>query len=171
MKRFLRKTKRGRWIPKDNDWLSGGEFPADVFKDFLTKGGSFSLWEFDDSEAGLEWIVVGVASTGKSLDKFDYIVFDCEIVKEVGLTVKRSTGDTPLEDLNKNHHVDVVECSGRKLFELINCVASIGQHGRKSRKEVIEYMVDAVVGGVLELERIVSTSLREDVRIGAEQAS
>ena len=65
-----------------------------MFKDLPTSDGVLSIWEIDEG-FNPERISIALAATRRSLDVFDYVVFDGSKLSPPSFSIERKTGETP----------------------------------------------------------------------------
>ena len=132
MPSFLRAIVKKRWDTNpDVPWLAPNELKADVLKDLPTSDGVLSIWAIDEGISPKR-ISIALAATRKSLDVFDYVVFDGSELSPPSFGIERKAGETPDETINGLHH-DLQFLTTNRLTSLADIV-SRGDKCRISRK-------------------------------------
>ena len=147
MPSFLRTIVKKRWDTNpDVPWLEPNELKADVLRDLPTSDGVLSIWEINE-EISPERISIALAATRKSLDVFDYVVFDGSELSPPSFNIERTTGETPDEAIN-GLHFDLQYLTTLKLTSLADIVSK-GDKCRILRKQVRKSLLEGLDSGRL----------------------
>ena len=163
----MRAIIKKRWDTNpDVPWLEPNELKADVLKDLPTSDGALSIWKISE-EIGPDRVSIALAATRKSLDVFDYIVFDGSELNPPSFNLEQKTGETPDEDINGLHY-DLRSLTTYRL----TCLADIVSKGDKFRilkKQVRESLLEGLDSGRLS-DRAFNQELLEKLRRTRRQA-
>jgi hypothetical protein len=151
---LARKIARAKW--EQNPELGDGEIAADaVTGDLRTTGNALSLWRCASSaEDDLKRAVLALAAAADRPDKLDIVYFDEVAVREAGLAIQNTPGNTPVASL-REHHVDVKRLDILRLGTMARLVAQALRADaalRMTSREVVELVVHAVRTGLLPVE-------------------
>ena len=153
----IRTIRLARW---DEDailrasWLGEGEMVADPLGDLCTKNGELSVWHVEDDRSNLERVLLAFAATRDYLANVDYVLFDQDVLRQLGVEAMHSRGGTPDELVNSEWHRDIVELSCRRVVTLAESLIRSGQRDRMPRKRVRALLTEAIEQGRLELGRL-----------------
>jgi hypothetical protein len=161
----LRRITRARWYKKAAaPFLAKADVPADPFGDLRTASNKLSVWWVDEDKSNLRRIAAAVAATRHKPDKFDYLLFDSGILGSVDITVEQTHGKTQDHQVNRCHR-DLVELSGRKLFELVRAImTSDHETGRFPERDIKTWVEEAVGSGRLDFEKLPKSFQEKMVR-------
>jgi len=149
---LLRGIKLGRWRrPPEGEWLEAGEIPADPVADFRTIENRFSVYMLLDEGPSLDRVVAAIASGREKVENFDYIVFEEDLLAEIGIRTEISAGATRDQEVNACH-LDLVELTGKKVLCLAQAVYESREPDRKHHFEVTAALVESVQEGKITLE-------------------
>ena len=154
---LLRKVDKRRWdwSPGTIDWVPSGDIPAAPVADFKTSLDSkISVWHVESDKSNLERIIAGMAATCPSPDKFDYVLFPEEVLKEAEVAAETSLGALPDKDANAKWHRDLVKISAAKLSTLVALIHRRGDVARYLEDDVIELIRKFSEAGLIEKKRI-----------------
>lgn len=153
---LLRVIRKNRWECPDPypEWASEGELLADPLGDLFTKENRLSLWHIEDDESNLERIVVGIAGTRDSVSNLDMLLFDVQVLSEVGFKIEHSIGGSIAEEANRNWHRDVVDLTARKIVRLAELMMEKGRCKRLTERRVLTLLKVAAEAGAIELNNL-----------------
>lgn len=157
MTRFLRTTRRGRWIPNIT-WLAQGEIQGDAFLDLQPKDNTLSVWRVE-SKSDINRIVAAIAANRDHLAILDYAIVEKEGLSRIGVVSRRTEGTTNDAEVNEIHY-DLVELTVRKLAALADLVAT-GNHCRTSKREIKDLLWQGIQAGHLKRQDISPSILQK----------
>lgn len=151
----LRGVKQPKWYKqKARPFLLKGDVPADPFGDLPTRDNKLSVWIVKDDRSNLERIITALAVTRYRPDKFDYLLFDAEILSVCGISIKESRGGTLDSGVNVWHR-DLVELSGLKLLDLVKGILNSNyQTGRFHPKKILQLIAHAIASGRIAKDKL-----------------
>lgn len=98
---FVRKSRIGDWDRVTKETPEDGTFPADVLADILEGGNEVSVWEFD-SEQELDVLIAALHSPeANDLSDMTFRFISDWKIKDLGLTKRKTQGDSVDPLLNK----------------------------------------------------------------------
>jgi len=161
----VRKISRPKWEVKTE--LGPDSIQADaITSDLRTKGNSLSLWECR-SLGSLGEVVLALAASMDQAEKIDIAWVEIDLLHENDFALKRTEGNTPIEDL-RDKHIDVVDLDLHKLGKvatiLANCIRRKGHFRRFRRSEVKEILRKALRENRFPVNKL-GTRLREELNI------
>jgi hypothetical protein len=133
-------------------FLANQDIPADCLVDLNIEKNELSVWYVEDDESNLKRIVTALAACCDFVSVFDYLIFDHVIVTDLGLTIRKTDGDTPDSVANRSWHRDLTELSGRRVFELATTIFHNSKLQRIPEKKIREWLREAVANGNLDSE-------------------
>lgn len=151
---LLRKVRKAKWLEDKNlPWLPTGELQADALTDIATDNGNeLSVWVIDDSRSNVQQIIVALAIQRNVIANLDYVLIDVAALDTLRIARRRSLGNTIYEQA-KQWHVDLVELSATKLFQLAKHIQVNCKPVRVQEREVVRYIAEAVLQDQIELAR------------------
>jgi hypothetical protein len=160
---LARGIQRRRWDRQSlHPWLERAEIPADPLTDFRTQDNQLSMFIVEDNQSNLAQVITALAATRGRPDKYDYLLFEEQVLSTVNVTVHRTRGDTPDNAVN-SWHLDLVDLSGSKLLALVTEIL----HGQFVTGRWQEHMVKDSLQKGLEAGRLdpsrMPRSLRDSV--------
>lgn len=154
---LLRCITQARWL-KDTaaPFLARGDVPADPFGDLRTKENKFSVWLIEDDQLDLQRVICAIAATREKPDKFDYLLFDLQMLSGVNIEISQTVGDTPDKEINISFHHDLIDLSGLKLFNLVRAIMESDDFEtiRLFPRQVTDLLLDAVRSSRLPLRQL-----------------
>ena len=134
MNRFLRATRKNRWIPNPGpEWLELGEIALEALLDLEVKEDRLSVFKVE-SDVDIERVCVALALTRGGVSNFDYVVFSDEELIGAGFVINKEIGETPDRHANELHY-DLGHFTVGRLC-LLARVLSVGEHKRLRRSHV-----------------------------------
>lgn len=153
--------RRWDWVDEEIPWLPAGELPAASLGDLKTTVQSdLSVWHIQEDRANLEDVVASLAANRDHSDKFDYTLFDMELLAVAGLHPTPTRGNSANRVMNEQWHRDLVELTSSKLVQLAHLISQHGTFDRVREERVKELIVEAVSAG-----RIGKEALSEKLRL------
>ena len=152
MSRFLRATRKNRWIPNPGpEWLEEGEVALEALLDLEVKDDTLSVYKVE-SEVDIERVCVAIALKREGISNFDYVVFSDDELIESGIVFNKEIGETP-DRLANELHYDLMHFSVRKLCLLAH-ILSVSEHKRIRISDVRSKLKRAIVTGEIELQLV-----------------
>ncbi len=161
---LARKIARAKWEPKSE--LGEVEIAADaVTTDLKTTGNTLSFWRCDSSSADdLKRAVLALTAAADRPDRLDVVYLEEQAVRESGIAMRDTMGDTPVETL-REHHVDVEMLDLTRLAKVAQMVAD-AHRSRAShtmtKRHVVDLVVQAVKDGLVKVAHL-KDKMREEV--------
>lgn len=160
----LRGVRQNRWIVDSNDhlelWLGTGDFPADPLADLLTDKNKLSVYRIEDNQSNLERVIVALAATRANLSNYDYILLDISVLSRINVKYNFVAGTTPDSEVN-TWHIDLIELSASKLFDLAEVVWNERKIGRKLPKDLMKWTTNSILQGYLDRTKIKTKEILE----------
>jgi hypothetical protein len=136
--------------------------PAAPLGDLKTTVDSvLSVWQIQEDRSNLEEVVAAIAAKRESSDKFDYALFEIELLAAAGIRSESTPGNSADDTINDQWHRDLLELTSSKLVQLAR---SIYEHG--SCERVPERRVNELISHAVEAGRIRRENLKENLRRG-----
>ena len=157
--KYLLMIKKRKWDALSDPWLGSGEVPGDPLGDLRITRGKLSLWYIEKDGSNLDLIVAALAANRERFDKFEYALFEQNIVYKIDLAVEETIGATPLNDANKWHR-DLVHLTVDKAAHLVTSIFSTLEKKRVPKNDVRRRVVDAYREGLLYMKQV-PPSMRE----------
>jgi hypothetical protein len=163
-----RLDKKTRWnkeeTTKNFSWLLSGEIPADPLRDLETDKCILSFWVIDDKLSNLERVLAAIAGSRTHLDIFDFGLIEFDLVLKSDFNIDEIPGETADAEANSWHR-DISHLSAQKLVKLAELLWYNMITERRSKKQVLEFMVTNISDGHLDRSKIKTTSSDLDERI------
>ena len=127
-------------------YLEDGDLPADPFGDFKTTGNALSVWEVSGNEnligrVAAAMTVQGRSANGHPVRRFDYILFDSDILSDLNIDQRKTKGETGYDsELDTGNHFNLAELSGRQLHKLIHRIRTRSKPKQIGVKKVLAYI-------------------------------
>ena len=151
---LFRTIRKSKWYNHEGTlWLPEGELQADALDDLKTTNNTLSVYWVDDSQENLERVVIAFAANRDSFAQVDYALFDKQILSDLNIEFDKSPGDTPDEEVNK-WHLDLVELTASKRFELAMKIMVQAQKRRIPKKTIEKRIIKAVKSKQLSLDKM-----------------
>ncbi len=152
MSRFLRATRKNRWIPNPGpEWLEEGEVALEALLDLEVEDDRLSVYKVD-SEVDIERVCIAIALKRNDISNFDYVVFSDDELIESGIVINKEIGETP-DMLANELHYDLMHFSVGKLCLLAH-VLSVSEHKRMRRPDVRRKLKQTILAGDIELRLV-----------------
>jgi hypothetical protein len=128
-------------------FLRKGDIPANCLADLNIEKNELSLWFIEDSRANLNRVLTTLAASCNFVSDFDYLLFDENIVTNIGLTINKTDGGTPDNLANRSWHRDLSKLSAQDVLKFAVAIffQSIAQ--RIKAKKIEELLKAAVANG------------------------
>ena len=146
MTSLLRKVRQERWYEALSS--RGEPLPSDPLSDLNTSRNSLSVWQVLANETNLEDIVVAITARWDHVQNMDLVLIDEAAIRELGIKVEASEGQTPLPHA-RGHHRDLVQLQAQSLVEIAETLRSRGDFRPFSKKEVRELLARYIKEGKL----------------------
>ena len=159
MRLFLRAVRQRRWLRKPEDvWLDDGELKGDALSDLNTRNGRLSVYTVS-SDTDKQQIAVALAATRRNFSNMDYVVFSDSNLRQSGISVQQTPGETPDSEVN-NLHYELGKLTVDRLVRLATII-SVGKHKRILRKQIEALLHEAASTGQLNNVDAMSAEMRE----------
>ncbi len=167
MREFLRTTRQGRWYTYPVvDWLGEDELQGDALSDIMVKDGRLSVFSVA-SDADRQRVAVALAANREDITTMDYAVFADSRLRELGITVQQTKGDTPDETVNELHY-ELGNLTVERLA-LLTRIVYAGDHKRIRRRQIKELLSEAARSRRLDEKRIKYDKMRSRLPRGARE--
>jgi hypothetical protein len=161
----LRKIRKARWYKKDVvSWLKEGELQADVFVDLKTDANKLSLWLVEDNKSNLDRIIAAVASTSDDPSNIDFALFHRSLIDSLKINSEKTSGESHDQEANQLWHLNLIELSADKLFQLAQEIQKHGEKDRFYEKQVINLLIESIKAG-----KIPKNNLKEKLQRGIDK--
>lgn len=158
---LVRKFNRAKWPNENFSDTDINDLKADAITSCLrTSNNELSVWEINSKEEFHD-VVVALAPNFDKLGKMDLIFFEKSKVEELGFTVKKSDGSTPIKRLVSKHS-DISELNFRKIGEFSSLMLYTMEN-QENIKRVTEKKVMEAIIKELESGELLLTDLKESV--------
>ncbi len=150
MPRLLRIVNLARWMKLDPDWLPDDDFPADPVCDLRTKDNVLSTWVLSEDDGNLERLVAGLAVAREKLTKFDWAIFDTDLLDELGIEERQTQGQgCPDIELCRDFHYHLTNISANRLVRLAKAISAQRELKRLNPQDVAICIARALHNGWL----------------------
>lgn len=147
---LVRKINKAKWM--QNDIISGHDVSADAITNCMkTSQNALSTWEITH-EDDVANAVLAIVAGHQYLDTIDVVLLDPIWLKNMGINLKSSPGNTPVKEL-VNNHIDICNLTYHSLGSVAeNIVRSFKEEKikRYTRGDIKRLLSDAVKAGRLE---------------------
>ncbi len=168
---MLRVINYNHWLyPTKPPWLIDLEKTKDLentIHDIKPTNGRLSVWEIKKNRSNLNRIIAAFSARRNNIQKFEYIIIEDGLLKNLGIKRVRSEGDTADNDANSNWHYNITGLTLKKVIKLSCRLWRKAQKGSQIANtilapDVFNFIVEEVRNGHLDLDK---TSLREKDKI------
>ena len=147
-------------------WLEDGDLPADPFGDFQTRSNALSVWNVGEDESLIGRVAAATtvkrcSANGQSVRKFEYILFDSDVLSDLEIDQINEKGDTFDSDLDSSIHFNLVKLSGLRLHKLIDRIRALSRPVRIQTKDVLRYIRTSFENGHLLEQDLPPEALRK----------
>jgi hypothetical protein len=142
-----------KWDRLNVPWLKPNQIQADPLGDLRINEGTLSVWQIEDDRANLDLVITALAATRQNFDKFEYGLFDQEIVTYLGLKVRISSGNTPIDAAN-DWHRDLIQLTADQALSLVKSMFDTLEKHRLYDDEVQTGILNAIQQGYLDLHKV-----------------
>jgi hypothetical protein len=149
---YLIKIDKRKW-DRRLPWLRPGEIQADPLGDLNVLSGQLSVWHIEDNRSNLDLVAVGLAISRGHIAKFEYCLFDQEVVENIGLKVDNSVGSTPVTLANQWHR-DLTELTVDSLVVLVKTIFSDLEKQRIYEQDVWSKVIAAAKAGSIDMDKV-----------------
>ncbi|MBI3247319.1 MAG: hypothetical protein HYZ50_12515 [Deltaproteobacteria bacterium] len=117
---LLRKIRKSRW----NELIGASQISDEQLQNGpLTdlrerSGDELSVWDIAEDRGNLLRIVAALAGKLESFSPFDYLLFDRQLLVEVGIKWERTEGDSADAEANTSWHIDLKNLTDGKRLQL-----------------------------------------------------
>jgi len=140
-----------RGVLKDN-WLERlpdepDEAPADTLKDFRSTRSVLSVWSIAEDSSNLDKVVVMIALGKQKLGDFDLILFDEQLLHDLGIRIDPDPFDGPVPSVREDHR-DLVGISANQVARFATALFMQGVRAGESGINVDTYSEKRLEGVV-----------------------
>jgi len=161
----LRKIRKARWYKNDVvSWLKEGELQADVFVDLKTDANKLSLWLVEENKSNLDRIIAAVASTSDDPSNIDFALFHQTLIDNLKIKWEKTNGGSHDQEANQLWHLNLIELSGGKLYQLAQEIQKQAKKDRCNEKRVINLLIESIRTG-----KIPKNNLKERLQTGIDK--
>ena len=154
MPQLLRAIRKRRWSTEEEiSGLSQGEIQADALGDLVTKNNTLSFWYIKDDRSNLETVIIALAANRDTISNLDYVLFNIDLVSEIGIKIEANEGGTPYDKAN-HWHRDLVGLSATQIVKLAEIISLHSDKKRISEKQILNLIKDAVKNGDIDMARL-----------------
>jgi len=153
MPQYLLMINKRKWDRLDVPWLKPNQIQADPLGDLRITEGALSIWHIEDDKSNLDLVIAGLATTRQNVDKFEYGLFDQEIVTGLDLKAQITTGNSPIDAANVWHR-DLIELTAEQALNLVNAIFDDFEKYRLYDDEVQARILGAVRDGHIDLHKV-----------------
>jgi hypothetical protein len=152
---LVRIVRPYRWYREPaQSLLAVGDVPADSLADLNSTDATLSVYELDEDRNDLKMVLAAFGCTRGRADDVGYLVFDSDILPNLGISLKETLGNTPDSEANKRHR-DLADLTGNKIVGLARELLTKGEDPETFLKaEVISTLKEGVAGGRIPKERV-----------------
>ncbi len=161
MPQYLLMINKRKWDRLNALWLKPDQIQADPLGDLRINEGTLSVWQIEDDRANLDLVITALAATRQNFDKFEYGLFDQEIVINLGLKAQITPGNTPIDTAN-GWHRDLIQLTGDQALNLVKSIFDSLEKHRLYDDEVQTRILDAIQEEYLDLHKV-NKSLRNKI--------
>jgi len=158
---YLLMINKRKWDRLNIPWLKPNQIQADPLGDLRINEGALSVWHIDDDRSNLEFVIVALAAARQNFDKFEYGLFDQEIVGGLDLKVQVTPGNSPIEVAN-GWHRDLIQLTAEHALSLVNTMFDSLEKHRLYDDEIQTRILNAIREGYLDLPKV-NKSLRSKI--------
>ncbi len=146
---LLRAISRPKWYKLV--WLEGGKAQANALADLRTKKNKLSFWHVNDDKSNLYQIAAAIAAGRDAPDKFDYALFDQNLLKKISVGIDQTAGDSFHKEADKHWHYDTTDISADNVAEIANIIMEHGIKDRIHKREILRLVKQEVNSGVIDV--------------------
>ena len=159
---LLRVISKPRWYKVV--WLEGGKAQANALVDLRTKENKLSFWHVNDDESNLYQIAAAIAAGRDVPDKFDYALFDQNLLKQISVGIDQTAGDSFHKEADKHWHCDTTDLSADNVAEIANIIMEHGIKDRISQREIVRLVKQEVSSGVIDVTPLKDRLKQKELR-------
>ena len=153
MSLLVRKISRAKW-PEKNSTIKIDNLQADAVSELRTSKNTLSFWAIDNvSELKNAVVALAVAPLASRLEKIDVIWIDDKDLTQLGIEIEPTKGVTAAIEYADTHR-DVCNLTYSSLGIMAKAVMDAihaGRHERIGKKEVKDYVKEALLNGYIDL--------------------
>ena len=161
----VRKISKSKWpdeevLDKQTDEAILPLLKADALTSCLrTSQDELSLWTVENTnEEEIEKAILALITNSRleRLDRIQVVYFDEDNVKQLGLTLKKSPGDTVISTYT-NLHQDMIELNFEKMGKVSALITSALRDKRIKKyteKELTKMLIDSIESGLVDQKKL-----------------
>lgn len=163
---LIRKIKKRKWDkPEVSPGAADPPVPAEPVGDFCTDNNEISVWLIEEDKANLARVVTALSGAKTTnISHFDYAIFDSQIVLDLSLELKTTTGESPDDEANGKWHRDIVVGTADNLCALVKNIYNTCAKERVPATDIRSNLRKAIGSGQITAERL-TDQLRKDLSV------
>lgn len=140
----VRMIREKRWVDEDGRF-EDGDAPADGLTDLKTNSNDLSVYLVREQDLDVlsRRIAVAMAATKQNLEPTEWTWLDRASVEGLGVTLTKSPGTTPDEEMN-DHHWDITSLSAANLAQLASLVHRAVRNAETNKLRMASLRADLV---------------------------
>ena len=146
---LLRTIKKPRWYKAA--WLKEGKAQANALGDLQTKENKLSFWHVHDNKSNLHQVVGAIAAGRDVPEKFDYAIFNQNLLKKSDIEIEQTAGDSFHKEADEHWHRDTANLSAENVAEIANIIMKHGMKDRIWPSDVVRLVTKEVKSGAIDV--------------------
>jgi len=146
---LLRTIKKRRWDKET--WLNEGKAQANALGDLQAKENRLSFWHVHDNKSNLDQVVAAIAAGRDVPEKFDYAIFDQNLLKKNNIGIEETAGDSFHKEADEHWHRDTGNLSAENVAEIANIIMKDGMKERIYASDVVRLVKKEVKSGAIDV--------------------
>lgn len=146
---LLRTIKKRRWDKKA--WLKEGKAQANALGDLQPRENRLSFWHVHDNKSNLYQVVAAIAAGRDVPEKFDYAIFDQNLLKKSNIEIEQTAGDSFHKEADEHWHRDTGNLSAENVAEIANIIMKHGMKDRIYPSDVVRMVKKEVKSGTIDV--------------------
>ena len=146
---LLRTINKRRWDKKA--WLKEGKAQANALGDLQTRGNRLSFWHVDDNKSNLCQVVSAIAAGRDVPEKFDYAIFNQNLLKKSDIEIEQTAGDSFHKEADEHWHRDTANLSAENVAEIANIIMKHGMKDRIAASDVVKLVKKEGKSGAIDV--------------------
>jgi hypothetical protein len=167
---LARKISRAKWLPKE--YLAAHDISADAISGgcLRTERDALSCWRCAPNRQDVAEIGLAVGCTLRIIETIDIVLLPQEELAAIGVEMKRSEGETPVQDL-RSRHVDLVHLGLDRFAAIARMLAPRVRSDsvfifRFTKKELTGLILTAIAA-----KRVSKADLHQDLQKALDRAA
>ena len=146
---LVRTIKKRRWDKEA--WLKEGKAKANALGDLQPKENKLSFWHVHDNKSNLYEVVAAIAAGRDVPEKFDYAIFDQNLLKKSNIGIEQTAGDSFHKEADEHWHRDTANLSAENVAEIANIIMKHGMKDRIWPSDVVRLVKKEVKSGAIDV--------------------